>query len=104
MILVTLPTTTQYLLLNANPRRKRLLIQMRSTIVDANNSGNIKIGYGSQPNTGDANPTTGDMLTQGSYVDKNETQGTMAPAAKDAIWIYSSSANQTIDYEEVLGE
>lgn len=77
---------------------------MRSTIVDANNSGNIKIGYDTQPNTGDANPTTGDMLTQGSYVDKNETQGTMPPAGKGAIWLYSSAANQSIDWEEVLSE
>ncbi len=104
MITVTLPTTTPFLLLNPNPKRKRLLIQMRSTIVDANNSGNVKVGYGAQPNTGDANPTTGDMLTQGSYVDKNEVQGTMPPAARESIWLYSSAASQTIDYEEMNGE
>ena len=103
MITVVLPTTTQFLLLNPNSPRKRLLIQMRSTIVDANNVGNVKVGYDAQPNTGDANPTTGDMLTQGSYVDKNVVQGTMPPAAKGAIWLYSSAANQSIDYEEVIG-
>ena len=104
MITVVLPTTTQFLLLNPNTKRKRLLIQMRSTIVDANNVGNVKVAYNNQPNTGDANPTTGDMLTQGAYVDKNEVQGTMPPAGKGAIWLFSSVANQSVDYEEVISE
>ena len=100
MPLIVLPDQIQFKLLDPNPKRKRLLIQMRSSIVDANNTGNIKIGYNFQPNTADTNPTTGEMLTQGAYVDKNEKLGTMPPAGKGQIWLYASAASQSIDYEE----
>lgn len=104
MITVVLPNAIPYLLGNPNPKRTRILIQMRSTIVDANNTGNIKVSYNTQPNSGNTTPTTGYMLTQGAYIINKDQDGTMPPAAKGQIWLLASAADQSIDWEEDVSE
>ena len=99
MPLILLTDTNPRLLLNANPRRKRLEIQMPSTVVNAGNTGRIHIGLGFQPETNVESTNSGEQLARGSAI--NEPQlGTLAEKYKQSVWARSTIANQTLVYSE----
>ena len=94
--------TTQTLGFNPNEKRKRLLIQMQYTNDDANNTGAIYVGLGFQPTGVVGNPNQGFRLTQGSFIDFNEVLGTLPPAAKLHIWLFSDTASQSYEISEII--
>ena len=93
------------LALNPNKKRRRLFSQMLSTNVATGNTGRVHIGYDSQPQLAVGDPSSGDVLTQGSYVDKNKKQGTMGPAHKGSVWIRPITTDAILEvFEETDGE
>ena len=100
MATIILPLTTATLLLNENPKRKRLRLQMQAFDVDANNVGHIKIGAGFQPNATTGTPTQGEILVASAFIDEPPAGEKLTQERKGKIWAVSSDANQSILVEE----
>jgi len=102
MATVTFTADVYTLALNPNAKRRRLLIQMLASAIASGNTGRVHIGYGQQPQVIVGDPASGDVLTQGSYVDKNEEQGTMGPANKLSVWIRPVTDSATLEIAEEI--
>ena len=100
MATITLAANTPTLLLNENPKRKRLRLQMLAADLDANNVGRIHIGFGFQPQAVVGNPAAGEILVPSASIDEPPSGAELTPDRKKAIWANSSVANQTITVEE----
>lgn len=103
-MLVILDTTNPTLLLNANPKRKRLTIQMQPSSVDANNTGRVHLGYGFQPTATVNHASQGEILIQSSAIEEPQGQALIANKYKGAIWATASAANQSLVVEEEVSE
>lgn len=106
MPVILLTNQRPTLLLNANPKRTRIMIQMQSSSVDANNSGRIHIAFGFQPVATVNHPSQGEILLQTAAIDEAETKGKkLGLRYKRAIWATSSQDNQSlVVIEEVAHE
>lgn len=103
-MLINLDTTRPTLLLNANPLRLKLFLQMQPINVDNGNSGRIHIGKGFQPNSTVGDPNQGEVLLAGAAIEEiKQFEGDTRPY-KGPIWATSSTANQTLVIEEVIEE
>ncbi len=103
-MLVKFATTNPTLLLNANPLRRRLFLQMQPINVDATNDERIHIGKGFQPSSSVGNPNQGEVLLPGSAIEEMKGfEGDIRPY-KGPIWATSSKQNQTMIVEEEVEE
>lgn len=100
MITINLTDTNPTQILNENPKRKRLRIQMQPFDIDANNTERIHIGFGFQPVATVANPNQGEVLLQGATIDEPQFTGQLTQNRKKIIWATSSKANQSLTIEE----
>ena len=100
MATIILAANTPTLLLNENPKRKRLRLQMLAADLDANNVGRIHIGFGFQPQAVVGNPAAGEILVPSASMDEPPAGAEISPDRKKAIWANSSVANQTMTVEE----
>ncbi len=96
-----LADNTPTLVLNPQPNRSFLLIQLQSTSIDAANTGKIFIGYSRQPVATVGDPHQGDVLTQAAYILKTVKDGNLKEEHRGQIWIISDMANQTVLVEEL---
>jgi len=103
-MLVKLTTTKPTLLLNANPLRKRFMIQMQPSSVDSNNTGRIHIGKGFQPVATVGHPSQGEVLIQSAVIEEYKRYKEDTLPYKGPIWAVSSKANQTLIVEEEVEE
>lgn len=103
-MLIVLTTTNPTLLLNANPKRRRLNIQMQATDVDTNNTGRIHLGFGFQPTAAVNHQSQGDVLIQSAAIEEPTGNLPIANRYKGAIWATSSQANQSLVVEEEVEE
>ena len=99
-MIILLSTTRPTLILNENPRRKRLTIQMQPFDIDANNTGLIHIGTGFQPVATVGHPSQGEIMLQGSAISEPEAGEKIGEKHKRSIWATSSVSNQTLLVEE----
>lgn len=104
MSLIILTNTRPTLLLNDNPKRKGLKIQMQPSSIDGGNTGRIHIGRGFQPVATVNHAAQGEILIQGSYIDNPKGGEELDAAEKKAIWATSSIDNQSLTVEELLQE
>ena len=96
--------TSQVKLLDENPRRKRVVIQVQSTNVVAANTGITYIGAGFQPQSSPTLPLADYSLLQSDLINL-PTQGQKLSAKwKRAIWAISDTAAQTLLVEEETEE
>lgn len=100
MSVLNLTGTDPVLLLNENPKRRKLTIQMQPYDVDNNNVGRIHIGYGFQPVATVGHGSQGEVLIGGSTILQPSTDAPLDEKFKRAVWVTSSVANQTLIVEE----
>ena len=100
MTLIVLTTTVATLLLNDNQKRKTLKIQMQPSSIDAGNTGQIRITKGHQPGIGATNPSRGEVLIQGGFIDEPKGGTKLDDLSKKAIWATSDTADQSLTVEE----
>lgn len=93
-------STAQKLLLNPNPRRKRLLIQFQSSQIDAGNTGQVFVGFGHQPQSTVSDPAAGYPIKQSDAIVKPEAGEKLAEIFKQAVWAIGDAANQSLLVEE----
>ena len=96
--------TTQRLLLNPNPKRKRLVVQVQSTNVDAANTGIVFVGAGFQPQSTVALPNADYALMQSDAIVQPGEGQKLANRWKKAIWAVSNTAAQSLLVEEETEE
>ncbi len=99
-----LTTTNPTLILNENPKRKRVKIQMQPFDVDANNTGTIHIGTGYQPVATVGHASQGEVLLQGAAIEEPYAGEKITKRFLKAIWATSSAVNQTLMIEEEVEE
>lgn len=99
-MIIILTTTNPTLLLNANPKRTRLSIQMQPSSIDAGNTGRIHLGYGFQPVATVNHASQGEILIQSSSIEEPQRDVPLSEKYKGAIWATSSAANQSLTVEE----
>lgn len=104
MSLIKLTANKPTLLLDPNPRRKKVLIQMQAKAVDSNNTGKVYVGFGFQPVAIVGNPNQGEVLIQSAYIEKPRTGEKLEEREKDAVWATSDTDNQTLIVEEEVEE
>jgi len=90
----------QKLLLNPNPRRKRLLIQFQSSQIDAGNTGQVFIGFGHQPQSTVSDPAAGYPIKQSDAIVKPEAGEKLAEIFKQAVWAIGDADDQSLLVEE----
>lgn len=100
MSLIILGDTAPTLLLNHNPKRRKLQIQMQPTDIDAGNTGNIRITFGHQPSTLAGGPAQGEALLQGSSIDQPSSSLPLDDRYKQSVLAISSQATQSITVQE----
>ena len=94
--------TAQRMLLNPNPRRKRLLIIFQSSQIDAGNTGQVFVGFGHQPQSTVSDPAAGYPIKQSDAIIKPEAGEKLADIFKQAVWAVSDAATQSLIVEEEL--
>lgn len=99
-MLIKLPITTPTLILDANPQRKRFVVQMQAELVDANNTGKVYVGVGFQPTATVGAPLQGEVLIQSAVIEKPEVGGRLEESEKAAVWAVADTADQTLVVEE----
>ncbi len=99
-MIITLSTTRPTLLLNENPNRRRIAIQMQPFDVDANNIGTIHIGFGFQPVATVGHASQGEVLLQGSVLSQPSAGEKLEDKHKRAVWATTATTNQTLIVEE----
>lgn len=99
-MVIILTTTRPTLILNENPKRKRIMIQMQPFDVDGNNTGLIHIGTGFQPVATVGHPSQGEILLQAGAIVEPAAGEKISERFKRTIWATSSLANQTLTVEE----
>ncbi len=92
--------TEQVQILNPNPRRKRLVVQVQSTNVDAANTGIVFIGGGFQPQNTVSAPNADYALMQSDAIDQPTQGRKLSDKWKQAIWAIASVAGQSLLVEE----
>ena len=100
MATINLTSTAATQILNENPKRTRLRIQMLPFDVDAGNTGRIHVGFGFQPIAVVGHVAQGEVLLQGAAIDEPPVSGKLSPDRKRIIWATSSQNNQSINVEE----
>ena len=100
MPLIILTTTDATLLLNANPKRRKLPIQMQAADVDANNTGRIHLGLGPQPSGVVGHPNQGLIIVPAAGIEEPSGISPIDERYKQAIWAVSSVANQSLTVDE----
>lgn len=101
---ILLVGTAQRLLLNPNPKRKRLLIIFQSSQVDAANTDQVFVGFGHQPQSTVSLPAAGYPIRQSDTISKPEPGEKLAELYKQAIWAVAGAANQSLIVEEETEE
>ena len=96
--------TTQRQLLNPNPKRKRLVIQVQSTNVDVNNTGITFVGGGFQPQNTVSLPNADYALMQSDAIDQPTQGRELSEKWKQAIWATADTASQSLLVEEEVEE
>ena len=99
---IILVGTTPVLLLNPNEKRRRLRIQVQSTNVDANNTGNTFITFGQQPVATVGHPSQGDVVRQADGIEEPVSNIPLDRKYKQAVWAVASAANQSVNVEEEI--
>ena len=99
-MLVTFADTNPRLVLDANPKRVKLDIQMEAQSVNASNSGRVHIGFSFQPIATVGHTQQGLILVQASGILEPSTDRPLSDLYKGAVWATSSAASQTIVVEE----
>ena len=102
MALIILSTTAPTLLLNPNEKRRKIAIQMQPVDVDANNSGRIHLGFGSQPVATVGHPDQGLILIGGAGLEEPSGITVLDKKYKQILWATSSVANQSLTLNEEL--
>lgn len=92
--------TTPVLLLNENPKRTRVEIQMQSTNVDSANTGKLFLTPGQQPVSTVGHPSQGEVLVQGAAISRPAAGEKLPEVWKKAIWAVADTAAQTLTVEE----
>lgn len=100
MSVIVLTSTNPTLLLNANEKRTKVLIQMQASNVDANNTGRVHLGRGYQPIATVGHPSQGDVLLQGSGIEEPSADKPLDSSWKKSIWATASAINQSLTVEE----
>lgn len=103
-MLKILSSTEPTLLFNANPKRKRLVIQLQSTNVDANNTGKVFIKSGSQPIAVVGHASQGLVLMQSDVISQPLGGDKLDNAWKDSIWATADTVNQSLYLNEEVEE
>ncbi|MFA6161775.1 MAG: hypothetical protein WC766_06465 [Patescibacteria group bacterium] len=104
MRVITLDANVPMMLLDANPRRTKIVMQMQATDVDGNNVGKIFVGFGVQPVATVGNQSQGEVMLQASAIEQPSPGGVLNGKYKKSIWVVSDTASQTLVYEEEIEE
>ncbi len=99
-MLIKLSTTNPTLVLNPNPFRTKVSIQMQAKAVDPNNTGGIFIGWGFQPKTTVGHASQGEILIQTAATERPRAGEKISEQYKKALWLTSDTVNQTVIVEE----
>ena len=101
-MLLTLTTTNPTLVLNANPRRKKVAIQMESTSIKTSNTGRIHIGTDFQPVATVGHSLQGDVLLQAAGIEEPQGDAIISERWKKQIWATASATSQTLTVDEEI--
>ncbi|MFA6495441.1 MAG: hypothetical protein WCV87_03770 [Candidatus Paceibacterota bacterium] len=104
MRVITLEANKATMIMDANPRRTKIVMQMQATEVDNNNVGKIFVGFGVQPVATVGNQSQGEVLLQASAIEQPSPGGTLNGKYKKSIWVVSDTVSQTLVFEEEIEE
>ena len=104
MPLIVLPATTPTLLLNPNSKRRKLVIQMQPSDIDANNLERIHLGFGSQPIGTVGHPNQGLIIIGGAGIEEPSGDAPIDKKYQQAVWAVSSAVNQSLTVDEEVSE
>ena len=95
-----LALNTPTVLLKANPKRRRLIVQMQAELVDPTNTGKIFIGLGFQPVGTVGHSLQGEILIQSAALVYPLGGNVLESRHKGTVWALSDTASQSIYFEE----